>query len=430
MDVATKKSVKQTNSLVNNLSKKLNRLNIGQNQGKSKSARKRASRRRRLRPTTTVEQSSSMRWPISTNTVISQSADTGLRRLRIAPRDGLSDEGISFLKCAFAPPDFAASSLSGVPDEYRGMSLVRKHRLVGTVTFTSAKDYFVLFLPVPGIAYFILEVDAGSPVSADSVFTPVRYSDFLTMFPSSDLSTGIVTRFRYVSNHFEIIPTVNQMTWSGQVQAWKLPLQVITRTRTDLSTTGIITITGIEGCNTTLSNQFTGPFIGGIYTACYSSSSDFEFCPVIDPAPVQIPELLLANDFGQISGLVSGPGSGWIPGFDNGFESMLIKISGVTANETCIVKTWACVEYCCNPQSALYEFNTLSPFDPVALNLYKEVISNLPVGVPFEDNESFWSRVLEWIHRISGMTAYIPGSVGSISRGTNLISGALLPFTR
>jgi len=36
----------------------------------------------------------------------------------------------------------------------------------------------------------------------------------------------------------------------------------------------------------------------------------------------------------------------------------------------------------------------MSPSDPVALAAYKKLISELPVGVCYMDNENFWRRVL------------------------------------
>jgi hypothetical protein len=182
-------------------------------------------------------------------------------------------------------------------------------------------------------------------------------------------------------------------------------------------------VSGLQSVNSTLSNQYTGPFIMGLYTACYNANAVFNFNNVLESV-LTLPTTVLPTDFGRI---VSTAG---IPGIDACFETSLIKISGVTAAETCIIKTWACVEYQVQSNSLLYEFQTLSPCDPNALRLYREIINNLPVGVPFEQNETFWNRVLNIIQQLTGYTSFIPGPVGAISRGTHLISGALLPYTK
>jgi len=55
---------------------------------------------------------------------------------------------------------------------------------------------------------------------------------------------------------------------------------------------------------------------------------------------------------------------------------------------------------------------------------------DLPVGVPFEENENFWNRVLRIIQMVSGATSLIPGPYGQISRGVNLLSGGALSLLR
>jgi hypothetical protein len=382
--------------------------------GLSKSARKRQNRRARANGSTEMNYYSNLH-------PISLSSDTGLRRLRRTDRIGLTDDGVAFLKCAFAPPDFTATSVAGVPDDYQGPSLVRKHRLVSSNTLTSGQDVYLLLLPVPGIAVFSTQVTAGTSILANTIFTGTPYTDFSTMFGAASTNNAdIVTKFRHISNHLEIIPTVNQMTWSGQIQVWNVSVSVQTKSG-GVNSSDIWVLEGLQGCNSTLANQYSGPFISGVYTACYSANPTFEFQPMIESMPA-LPTAVGSADFGQISY------TGGIPGFDNGFQSKLIKISGVSATESYILKTWACVEYQINPNSGLYEFQSLSPNDKMALDLYRKIINELPIGVPFDQNEGFWKRVLSTISMISGVTANIPGTFGAVSRGVNLISNAVLPF--
>jgi hypothetical protein len=411
------KVVAQLAATVSSLSKKVGEMNISKKP--SKSARKRSARKARK---SFQSKDNSMAFQPKLMPVVPGATDTGLRRLRLAPRSGLSDSGISFLKCAFAPPDFQATSVNGVPDDYRSVSLTRKHRLVGPVSFTALTDYYILLLPTPGIAYWVATTVSGVAPVAATTWTGVNYADFATMFGSSGTAADQVTKFRFISNHIEIIPTVNQMVWSGNIQAWKIPVTIGERlgganfndTQAPL---------GLAGVLSTLANQFSGPYISGIYSACYSANSSFIF-QSIQEGITTLPNTLNAADFG---GLASTNG---FPGLDNEFESLVIKISGVTATETALIKTWSCVEYQVSPNSVLYEFQSFSSSDKLAMELYREIICNLPVGVPYDMNDTFWQRVLNIISQISGVTSLLPGPYGLASRGVNMISNAGLQFLK
>lgn len=356
-----------------------------------------------------------------------KSTDTSLRR---AGREGtwstrindprLSQAGVAFLKCAFAPPDFQASAVAGVPDSFMGPSLVKRHRYISTLTFSANNDLYFLLAPAPGVAYFLATVAVGTPITSATVFHAYYYGDVAQLYTGTSNAADVAQQFRYVSNHFEIIPTVNQTTWSGGITAWKINLKYEMRPG-GASTTDMMTVTGLQGTNATMQNCYSGPFINGIYTGAYSANCDFNFTPAVEAVTnlTMIPPAIEANDFGAL-----GIGSGWM-GLDNGFETTVIKVSGVTAAQTGLIKTWSCVEYQVNPNSGLYSFVSLSPRDEVAIALYREIIQQLPLGVPFEMNEGFWDRVLRIISGLSGMGAYIPGPVGMVSRGVNLVSNGV-----
>jgi hypothetical protein len=57
----------------------------------------------------------------------------------------ISREGMAFLKCAFAPPDFGESLATGVPDSFEGTSLVKKHRYVISQSIPANTDRYYLF---------------------------------------------------------------------------------------------------------------------------------------------------------------------------------------------------------------------------------------------------------------------------------------------
>jgi len=357
--------------------------------------------------------------------VMSQAADTGLRRLNRVPAAGLTNPGVAFLKCAFAPPDFSGTSVQGVPDSFRGLSLTQKHRFVGSFPFAKTTDVYFFLFPIPGYAYGFIQKPAGIDLVASDVITLVAYSDRASFFgANSTVTADNVSKYRFVSNHFEIIPTINQMSWSGQIQTWKIPARLEIRAA-PVTTVGTYfnyyTIVGLNGANlqsSSYANEFSGPFISGCYTAAYNINCNFDFSSVLENQ-IALPSSTAPSDFLQITSGTYG-----IAGFDNNFDTVVCKISGVTTDQTALIKTWACVEYSALPTSVLYGFQGLASTDLVALNLYREIINGLPIAVPFAENENFWTRVLQIIRNISGMSAFIPGPIGLASRGVNMLSSA------
>lgn len=340
----------------------------------------------------------------------------------------ISPDGIKFLKCAFAPPDFANADLKGVTDQYSGPSLIKKARYNGTWTTGHDRVDYILLLPTPGVAFWHLTKTAASPtVLYTDHFTPVFYSDIVQMFgPKVANVTDNVNQFRYISNHIELIPTINATQWAGSIQAFKLPISVVTRVNN--TTGGVMTATGINGVNGTNTNMYTGPICNGFYGGTYSADSTFRFNPIFDNT-WGIPDSIQAQDFCRLDELNMPNGNPMgVIGFDNGFESMLVKITNPsdTLLDSFIVKAYSCVEYKCSPGSTLVEYQSLSPpEDQVAIDLYKAIIKELPIGVHYLDNDTFWERVLNIITRVSGTLSVLPGPYGLAAGGVNSISRAM-----
>jgi hypothetical protein len=347
-------------------------------------------------------------------------SNTGLKALSKMPRKNLTAEGEAFLKCAFAPPDFAFSNPTGVPDNYRGPSLLKKHRYVGSFNCSTAStDYYILLLPtVGGIAYWSTSVAAGTAILDSTVFTPALYSDASTIFPNANQMANIVNKYRFVSNHLELIPTVNQMSWSGSIQAWKAPVCMTMRAAGTV-VSNLYSVTGLQACNATNANQYTGPTNLGIYTAAYNAGSQFEFQDVHESITSLPATLLSGVDFGTLQGSLGG--------IDPQYDSVIIKISGMGTNvqNSFVIKTWCCIEYQVVTGTSLYEYQSLSPCDQYALELYRAIILQLPVGVSFLENEAFWKRVLNIIRNISGALSILPGPYGAISSGVNMIASGV-----
>lgn len=350
--------------------------------------------------------------------ISSHPTSSGAGRPRIVKGKPITQAGLSFLKCAFAPPDFGSTQVQGVPDSYRGMTLLKKHRLVQSTTVVTGTDYYCILAPVPGIAYFLGTTAAGVLPTGTTNWTGVPYTDFSTLFSTNANATAdIINSFRFISNHIELICMSNQMTWSGSISAFKMPLRLI------MKPGGLYTITGLQSTVSTNANQYTGTMFDGVYSGAYNSSPDFDFVDIIEAQPnARIPDVIVAGtDFGQLTSGASG-----FTGFDNNFESICIRLSGITSTNSLTIKTWACVEYRALDNSVLYEYqNSSPPEDETAIKLYREIALSLPVGVPVRENSEFWQRVLRIIKGISGFGMSLPGPYGAISGGVNAITSGI-----
>ena len=58
-------------------------------------------------------------------------------RAQLVRGPAMTEAGMCFLKCAFAPPDFSATQVRGIPDNYRGTTLLKQHRINTTLTVSA-----------------------------------------------------------------------------------------------------------------------------------------------------------------------------------------------------------------------------------------------------------------------------------------------------
>jgi hypothetical protein len=389
---------------------------VKQTQVKQNSAQTSKSAKRRLRrkdkPSTNVQMAPVMNY--------ASSAPTRKPMFNIRP-SGISQDGMNFLKCAFAPPDFNGEKVSGVPDSYTNRSLVKKHKLVTNVTYAANVDTYIVVLPTPGVAYWTATVAAGTPFLSTTLLNPVYYSDTTSLFgPTSGATTDQnVTDFRYVSQAFELINTANEMTWSGNIQAFKFKCSL---TLAEYSSSGLAVlapvVTGLQSLNSAIANQYTAPYKAGVFMTAGNANGPFNFSKIVAGYSAVPPIGFGLDDwFGTLNGMVTGFGE---------LESLCIKVSGVTATESAILKSWACVEYMPNTVSPLYEYCSFSPReDQLALQCYREIMAAMPVAVPYFENDGLWQRVLRIIQRFSGALAYIPGPYGAVAGGVNMTANAL-----
>jgi hypothetical protein len=351
--------------------------------------------------------------------------NTSLRRVTSMKK--LTPDGLAFLKCAFAPPDFAVSNVKGAPDKFEHESYVAKHRLTSSFTNPGGRDTYFWLCPSPGIAFAFINKAAGSPVVETDVWQPVPYEDFQELFGLDSRNTADkITQYRFVSNHMELVPTVNQMQWSGSISAFKF--QSTVNVRQQGTANNILGMTGLEAVNSTNANMYSGPVINGVYTGAYNSAAEFEWQNVYEGVR-QLPETILTSlDFTQLNGVTPPGGIAHLAGLDNGFESVVIKVTNSGSDNTFILRNYACVQYKVRPgqgASVMYNAQTVACHDELALTLYKRIVAELPVGVTYTDNDSFWQRVLQIIQMVSGGLSVLPGPYGAAAGGVNMLSGAI-----
>lgn len=341
----------------------------------------------------------------------------------------LSKEGMGFLKCAFAPPDFSSDEAVGVPDGFTGKVLVKKHKLVAPITFDAGRDYYLLICPIPGVAYLQCVTSAGVPINSSSVFPETIYADSPSLFgPASGKATADkFTAFRTVSLCAELVPTTNAMSWSGNIQCFKFPvIQSMDTTGVVSGTPGLqLTVTGLESCNSTISNMYAAPFNLGVFASAGNMDPNFTFSPIVESMTRLPLNLDTSFNFGQLLGgnLMPYTGLGQT-------ESILIKVSGLTTSCSALIKTWSCVEYKVNSVDPLYEYQSVSPReDKLAMECYRQILQSMPPGVSYFENAGLWERILNIIRTVSGGLSLIPGPYGGIARGVNLTSEALATLT-
>lgn len=340
-------------------------------------------------------------------------------RAALKSRGQITPEGLDFLKCAFAAPDFDGNGTTGFPDKFTGQSLAIKSRFTTTLRLKGGTDYYFLLPPIPGVSYASTETSSGTPLNNATQFSCKPYSNFNSLFTGTDSDTAqnrVVSKFRFVSNHFEMVCNTNNNNWSGNITAFKIQAQTLEKNQ-QLSKT----VDGLNGILATDQSRYDGPFNLGIYTGAFNKGAEYDFFPIWQNQ-VNLPTTLDPTDFMQIL----GPRDGEVPGFDNNFETVVISVTGVNTDQSFTLKTWQCVEYQFTPGTIMYESQVLKcEEDLIALELYRKIIHEMPIAVSYFDNAKFWNRVLEAIRFISGGLSVLPGPYGMAARGVNLLSSAV-----
>jgi len=359
----------------------------------------------------------------------------------------MSDAGMQFLKATFAAPDFAGQgSFLGIPDDITAIVCPYRHILTGSLwdllykhgnktELDSAVTIVLIQPPTPGYAFWFAPLGVGEKVEPTTIFHGVPYDDFKSLFgnesaaePDEDVNEQ-VNKFRFSGNSIELICVSNAVQWRGNLRAFKLNLDYADTnayapdaTKPDNKIT--TSITGVEGVNATSAAAFVTPANLGVYMTATNSESTFPTRTIPDRTWNMNGNNAVA--YGVFAGIFTGFGT---------LETNVIVLENVkspdstpTADNSTLfqVRSWSMIEYLPQPQSLLYKSAHKSPeYDPVALNVYREVVADLPIAVTYGENDSFWKRLLGTIGKIGGFIAGMPGPIVLIGGGVGALASTI-----
>jgi hypothetical protein len=336
-------------------------------------------------------------------------------------------QGEQFLKDAFAPPDFELEQVVGVPDEYNGRTLVKNH--VATFSINAgasdpSDEYYICVTPNPSVAFyagFFQEAAGVNPWNPGWRWQPHPWPDSNTFFSFSDgdMGLGNVSSFRYVSMAFEMISTAPELTVQGSISVVKSRLRL-----SRAPDSGNLFVVGDEASAGLIYRpDYVGAIRDGIYSIAVNAQPDFEFVECLPYAGVHVPN----SGIPSASGAIFGNDSSAYPGQRlelrglGGVETLFIRVAGAAVTSPFVIRVWATVEYTCAQNSILYPFATSSPpHDPLALETYRFMASQIPVAVKARDNDSFWVRLLRAVAMAGGALGAISGPWGMLARAVGL----------
>lgn len=350
--------------------------------------------------------------------------------------------GLDFLKCAFAEPDFQNMAPSGIPDGNLGRVLLHSHRSV-TPMSTGTNDMYIVVPPIPGYSHFI----HNGPPDPTSTFQGTAFSDASQLLDPDPMMN--INNFRMVSNIVEVVPTMNDMTWQGSIEVYKIKVQIsptsksfiVSGTSSDMGLAP--TVYGLQGVgNNSAYDKFVAPFKHGAYSIALSTDPEFKM-----KAPVVL------KDSGGNNSNVPDTTANQLPSYRYGYlladgdysilgtsemETIVIKISGHSTAQSFVLRRWSCVEYSPAMSSTLYPYSRQSPpEDAVALSSYMYAARQIPIAVPYYQNAGFWDtfvNILRGATRVvgvvSGALSLLPGPAGVIASGVATVASGVSSVLR
>lgn len=216
------------------------------------------------------------------------------------------------------------------------------------------------------------------------------------------------------------------MKYAGSIQVWKAPLKqtsenvilTIPTTTPTVINVSELTVSGLEGATSVPTENYSHSFIDGMYTVSGNNQPDFPFKSILEAYDKMPNQESGTSMFGKMKGPFLGMGD---------TDSIIVKISTpADAVNAFVLKVWSCVEYKINPSSSFYQYAGTSPhYDPVALEMYRRCMNEIPLAVVCAENAKFWESVLRIMRGISSAASYVPGPIGMIGTGVGMVTNAI-----
>lgn len=345
----------------------------------------------------------------------------------------LSPAGIAFLKCATSPPDFQADPGRGIPDPYEGRVLPVKHASTFSQEFAAGKDTYLVFAPIPGVFMSSCVVDIGKE---PRVFNSTFHQD--ATYKGFD-------KFRFASVCVGIYPTSNFNQFGGSITCFKVNMSIGETTNDTVVEQGTTTtnykrakrvgfrLNNADFGPVSPSQNYSAPFIDGVYTQSFQTSSTFEFTECQEFSELSnYTRIYTGTTAPEMTGSQKhfGFGNEYVAGIGN-LETIVIKITTPTGcNNAAIIKAWQCLEVVPSPSTPLYKFiNQSPPYDPLALTVYRKLAQQLPIAVTAKENAHSWDSVSGKILQILKVISYVPGPAGMVASGLGIALSGIRDLT-
>jgi hypothetical protein len=338
----------------------------------------------------------------------------------------LSPGGIAFLKCAFASPDFNIDPGNGIPDRYQGKVFPVKNAITQPFSFKAGRDTYIMILPIPGFAYWAFDVASGTDPATTTTVAGTIFPGASQYLGTGSNTSDNVDAFRFASMSVGLYPTSNQMQFAGSVSVWKAKVgwtTYVNELKIPLVPPLVVgqtgeKISGLESVLTVGRDNFTTSFIEGCYASSTCDNPDFPFYPIRDNGTI-VPMLGTAALAGMPFKLESSTSTVGIGGCD-GMDAIFIKVATPTgAVNSAVLKVWSCVEYRPTTMGGLVDSlsKISAPYDPLALQAYREIANSLPVAVRASENANLWLRVKQFLATAFSIAGMVPGPIGQTAQG-------------
>lgn len=388
----------------------------------------------------------------------------------------LTPEGWAMLKCAFAGFDFGIDPGKGVVDSFGGLTIMQKDSMTTSQQFEEGKDTYILFLPVPGYAYFIGVANIGSlPTS----YVGVPYPNYVANYGANATNNNF-TAYRYVAKNMGLYSMSNFMNFGGSISVWRADInfqdllesgsfvvgagtdtvrkignatddimalvaddptavfpvtsgsdtvEVVGTTGTPTTVTGklvkdLTTVNVITGTGVTENDAIVTRVVQGMesiqplaprenYTQSFNKGA---YTFAFDRDDFQWQKFCVADAFiSTVSGTeIVAAEDKPLMGLGN-LNTVVFKVTTPTgANNSAVIRVGDCMEFKPNTNSNVYQYATLSPKeDKGALEAYRDYCYQAPVAVPSAMNASAWRNALSFFVNVLHVAGeYVPGPIG------------------